>query len=62
MTVYLPIDGSQQGLLPASEPAGPVDPNEISSVTVRLRSRGDSKKLISKAYELARQPLAQRHT
>src|ERR1700726_2411662 len=60
MTVYLPIAGSQQGLLPASEPAGPVDPNEISSVTVRMRSRGDPKKLISQAYELARQPLAQR--
>ena len=60
MTVYLPIDGSQQGLLPASQPAGPVDPNEISSVTVRLRSRGDPKKLASKAYELARQPLARR--
>jgi hypothetical protein len=60
MTVYLPIDGSQQGLLPASQSAGPVDPNEISSVTVRLRSRGDPKTLISKAYELARQPLAQR--
>ena len=60
MTVYLPIAGSQQALLPASQPAGPVDPNEISSVTVRLRSRGDPKELASKAYELARQPLAQR--
>jgi kumamolisin len=37
-----------------------VDPNEISSLTIRLRSRGDPKQLVSKAYELARQPLAQR--
>ena len=45
MTEYLPIAGSQQGLLPASQPVGPVDPNEISSVTIRLRSRGDAQKV-----------------
>src|SRR5436309_2194258 len=60
MTVYLPIEGSQQQLLPASQPLGPVDLDEISSVTVRLRSRGDPQKLISNAYELACQPLARR--
>lgn len=60
MTVYVPVDGSQRDLLPGSRPAGPVDLNEISSITVRLRSRGDPRKLVSKAYELARQPLAHR--
>jgi kumamolisin len=60
MTAYVPVGGSQRALLPGSEPAGPVDPNEISSLTIRLRSRGDPKTLVSKAYELARQPLAHR--
>jgi len=60
MTVYVPVGGSQRTLLPGSQSAGPVDPNEISSLTVRLRSRGDPRTLVSKAYELARQPLAQR--
>ena len=60
MPAYVPVGGSQRDLLQGSQAAGPVDPNEISSITVRLRSRGDPKKLASKAYELARQPLAQR--
>jgi kumamolisin len=60
MTVYVPVGGSQRTLLPGSQPVGPVDPNEIASLTIRLRSRGDPKTLVSKAYELARQPLAQR--
>lgn len=60
MPAYVPVSGSQRDLLPASHQSGPVDPNEISSITVRLRSRGDPKTLASKAYELARQPLAQR--
>jgi kumamolisin len=60
MTAYVPVGGTQRALLPGSQPAGPVDPNEISSLTVRLRSRGDPKQLVSKAYELARQPLSQK--
>jgi kumamolisin len=60
MTVYVPIAGSTRTLLPNSRPAGPVDPNEMASLTVRLRSRGDPAALVSKAYELASKPLAQR--
>jgi hypothetical protein len=60
MPAYVPVDGSQRALLPGSQPAGPVDLDEMSSLTVRLRSRGNPKTLVSKAYELARQPLAKR--
>ncbi len=60
MSVYVPIGGSQRSLLPNSRAAGPVDPNEMASVTVRLRSRSDPAALVAKAYELASKPLAQR--
>jgi kumamolisin len=60
MSVYVPIGGSTRALLPNSRAAGPVDPNEIASVTVRLRSRGDPAALAAKAYEIASKPLAQR--
>lgn len=60
MSVYVPIGGTTRALLPNSHAAGPVDPNEITSVTVRLRSRGDPAALAAKAYEIASKPLAQR--
>ena len=60
MTGYVPIAGSSRSLLPDSRLAGPVDPNETASLTVRLRSRGDPKALVAKAYEIAGKPLGQR--
>jgi kumamolisin len=58
--VYAPLPGSQRTLLPNSRPAGPIDPSEIASVTVRVRSAGDPEALAKKAYELAGTPIAQR--
>ena len=60
MSVYVPLGGSHRTPLPGSEPAGPVDLDEIATVTVRLRSRDDIGKLVSKAHDLGHQPLAQR--
>jgi len=60
MATYEPLPGSKRTLLPHSRPAGPVDPNEITSVTVRVRAAADPKSLEKKAYELANTPLSQR--
>jgi kumamolisin len=60
MTVYVPLPGSKRNLLPHSRPAGPTDPSEIASVTVRLRSVGDPESLAQKAYNLANTPIAER--
>ena len=60
MTVHVPLRGSRRTLLPYSRPAGRVDPNEPASVTVRVRSRGNPRELVQKAYDLARTPLGDR--
>jgi len=60
MVVYIPLPGSKRTLLPNSRPAGPINPSEITSVTVRVRSAGDPEALAKKAYELANTPLAER--
>jgi kumamolisin len=60
MPTYVPIPGSDRVLLANSRPAGPIDPKEISSLTVRVRSQGDPKALVAKAYELAATPLEKR--
>ncbi|KAE8756112.1 S8 family serine peptidase [Paraburkholderia madseniana] len=60
VAIYVPIRGSERTLLPDSRPAGPIDPKEIASVTVRVRSVGDPRALVAKAYELASKPLARR--
>jgi kumamolisin len=41
MAAHVTLPGSSRQLLPDSRPAGPVDPSEIVSITVRVRSRGD---------------------
>ena len=53
MSVYVPLAGSARNLLPNSRPAGPIDPSEIDSITVRVRSAGDPQALEKRAYELA---------
>lgn len=60
MASYVPLPGSRRTILPNSRPAGPIDPSEIASLTVRVRSVGDPKKLIKKAYDLAVSPLTKR--
>lgn len=60
MAVYVPLPGSKRSLLPNSRPAGPVNPSEITSVTVRVRSSGDAGALAKRVYEQASQPLASR--
>ena len=60
MAVYVPLPGSKRTLLPNSRPAGPIDPSEIASVTVRVRSAGDPAALAKTAYDLANSPLAER--
>jgi kumamolisin len=60
MTVYVPLPGSKKSLLPNSRPAGPVNPSELASLTVRVRSAGDPKALEKRVYEQAAKPLAKR--
>jgi kumamolisin len=60
MALYVPLPGSKRTLMPNSRPAGPIDPSEIDSITVRVRSAGDPKALAKKAYDLASTPLAER--
>jgi kumamolisin len=60
MSTYTPLPGSKRTLLPNSRSAGPIDPSEIASITVRVRSTGDPNALAKKAYELANTPVAKR--
>jgi kumamolisin len=61
MSVYVPLPGSKRTPLANSRPAGPIDPSEIASVTVRLRSTGDPQALAKKVYDLANTPMAERN-
>jgi kumamolisin len=60
MAVYVPVPGSQRSLRPNSRLAGPVNPSELASLTVRVRSTGDPKALEKRVYEQAAKPLAKR--
>ena len=60
MSVYVPLPGSSKALLPHSRPAGPIDPAEVASITVRVRSVGNPKALEQMAYKLASTPLEKR--
>ncbi len=60
MSTYTLLPGSKRTLLPNSRSAGPIDPSEIASITVRVRSTGDPNALAKKAYELANTPVAKR--
>lgn len=60
MTVHVPLPGSKRALLANSRLAGPINPAEIASITVRVRSAGDPQALAKKAYELANTPIAKR--
>jgi kumamolisin len=60
MSVYVPLIGSKRELLPNSRTVGPVDPSEIVSLTIRVRSVGDPMDLVQHAHELGRTPVAER--
>jgi kumamolisin len=60
MAAYVPLPGSQRTLLPSSRPAGPVNPSELASLTVRVRSSGDIKALEESVYEQSARPLKER--
>ena len=60
MATYVPLPGSKRVPLPNSRPFGPIDPKEIASITLRVRSAGDLAALEKHVYEQARLPLAQR--
>ena len=60
MVAYVPLPGSKRSLMPNSRPAGPIDPAEIISVTVRVRSAEKAEDLAQKTYELASTPIAKR--
>jgi len=59
-TTFVPLAGSRRDLLPGSRPTGSVDPREIVSVTVRVRSAGDPAQLERHVRELYEKPLAAR--
>ncbi len=54
------LPGSKRTLLPNSRPAGPIDPTEIASLTVRTRSAGDVAALEKRVHQQSREPLAKR--
>jgi kumamolisin len=54
------LTGSKRTLLPNSRPAGPIDPSELTSLTIRTRSLGDVAALENRVKEQAEQPLAKR--
>jgi len=57
---YVALPGSQRELLPNSRPAGSVDPDELTSVTVRVRPQADSGALEKQMQTIYKQPLAER--
>ena len=60
MAIYVPLPGSRRVPLPNSRPAGPIDKQEIASLTVRVRPAGDAKALEKLVHEQANQPLNSR--
>src|SRR5260370_6984818 len=57
---YVPLPGSKRLLLPNSRPAGPIDTSEVDSITVRVRSAGDTEALEKKVNEQTQLPLQDR--
>jgi kumamolisin len=60
MATQVTVQGSKRTLLPNSRSAGPVDPKEIISLTVRTRSVGDLAALEQRVKQQSSQPLATR--
>jgi kumamolisin len=60
MVTRVTLAGSKRTLLPHSRPAGPVDPSEIATLTIRTRSAGDMAALEKRVQEQAALPLEKR--
>ncbi len=60
MASQVTLPGSQRALLPNSRGAGPVDPSEVATLTVRTRSVGDVAALEKRVQQQSREPLAKR--
>ena len=60
MATHVTLRGSNKTLLANSRAAGPVDPKEIISLTVRTRSIGDLAALEQRVKQQSSEPLAQR--
>jgi len=60
MATQVTLPGSKRSLLPNSRAAGPVDPTEIVSLTVRTRSVGDIAALERRVQQQSGEPLAKR--
>jgi kumamolisin len=60
MPTYIPLPGSRRVPLSKSRPAGPVNLKEISSLTIRVRSKGNMDALRKRVYEQAALPPAER--
>jgi kumamolisin len=60
MATRVTLAGSKRTPLPNSRPAGPIDPSEMSTLTVRTRSVGDVAALEKRVKEQAQLPLAKR--
>jgi kumamolisin len=60
MATHVALRGSEKTLLANSRAAGPVDPKEIISLTVRTRSVGDPAALEQRVKQQSSEPLARR--
>ena len=60
MPTLVPVRGSKYSLLPGSRAIGPVNFDEIATLTIRTRSVGVPNDLIEMAYDLAAMPLSKR--
>jgi kumamolisin len=60
MGTRVTLAGSKRTLLPHSRPAGPIDPSEIASLTIRTRAAGDITALEKRVKEQAALPLDER--
>jgi kumamolisin len=60
MPGYVQLPGSKRMLLPGSRAFGPIDPSQIDSITVRIRSAGDTAALEKEVYTQSQKPLKDR--
>ncbi len=56
MSGFVTLPGSKRLLLPNSRPAGPIDPSQIETITVRVRSAGDPAALEKTVNEQSKLP------
>lgn len=57
---YVALPGSERQLVPGAHAVGPVDPNEVIQLTIRVRSRGSASDLAAQADALGALPLSER--